>query len=130
VTAEGVWWNGRFFLPPPSPPKSTGCPAALPQRSRMTRDPYYQVVDAVKALTPAERISFLEATSALTRSADCDGVDGLLSLRAAYCHGTTALDRALALEWKRVFLSPRVKGRVERNWPERERIGDVLAQVS
>ncbi len=126
---EVIWWNGRILMPPPPPQKTVENSAPLPQR-RMTQSPYHNVVDALRQCRPEERVDFYESVGALRRSADCDGAYGLLRLRTAYCRGSSPLDRALAAEWKRQFLSPRFVARVERNWPHREEVPDVLAEIS
>lgn len=117
MTPGYVVWGGRVLLmPPPSPPKSGQ--GSTPLQKFANRSPYRQVLEALRALPASERVDFYEANSALCRSADLDGADGLLSLRNAYCRGSSALDRALTLEWRRQFVSPRLAHPVERDFPQ------------
>ena len=112
MAPQALWWNGRFagIIDDTTPP-----PAPMPERYR----PYGDVLAALRQCTPDERIDFYESVSALERAESLDDTFGLLQVRSGYCQSTGPLERALRAEWRRRFMTPHVRHRVERQLQDR-----------
>ena len=115
-------WPRPVFMPPSPPPKMLSLSNTFSSASVHGADPLSPSPRSVAGITPnREVVDFYEATSALCRSADLDGADGLLSLTSCLLPWQrAALDVALAAEWKRQFMNPRLVDRVEADLRKRQ----------